>query len=47
MPVHFGSATVGFDRPAPAFSQHNDDVYGGLLGYTSERIAQLRASGVI
>ncbi|MBV9327639.1 MAG: CoA transferase [Chloroflexi bacterium] len=47
VPVHFGNATVGFDRPAPGPGQHNDEVYGGLLGYASERIAQLRASGVI
>ena len=47
VPVHFANARVGFDRPAPSLGQHNDDVYEGLLGYTGERIAQLRADGVI
>jgi CoA:oxalate CoA-transferase len=47
VPVHFANARVGFDRPAPSIGQHNDAVYGGVLGYTSERIARLRADGVI
>ncbi len=47
VPVHFANAKVGFDRPAPALGQHNTDVYGGILGYSVERIAELRDSGVI
>jgi len=47
VPVHFANARVGFDRPAPFVGQHNDEVYGGLLGYAPERIAQLHADGVI
>jgi crotonobetainyl-CoA:carnitine CoA-transferase CaiB-like acyl-CoA transferase len=47
VPVHFANAEVGFDRPAPGLGQHNDDVYGGLLGYPAERISELRAAGVI
>ena len=47
LPVHFANARVGFDRPAPSIGQHNDEVYGGILQYTPERIAQLRADGVI
>jgi crotonobetainyl-CoA:carnitine CoA-transferase CaiB-like acyl-CoA transferase len=47
VPVHFANAKVGFDRPAPALGQHNDDVYGGMLEYPPERIAELRATGVI
>jgi CoA:oxalate CoA-transferase len=47
VPVHFANAQVGFDRPAPALGQHNNDVYGGILGYSVERIAALRESGVI
>jgi crotonobetainyl-CoA:carnitine CoA-transferase CaiB-like acyl-CoA transferase len=47
MPVHFANATVGFDRPAPAPGQHNDEVYGGLLNYTADHMTRLHASGVI
>jgi crotonobetainyl-CoA:carnitine CoA-transferase CaiB-like acyl-CoA transferase len=36
-----------FDRTAPALGEHNDEVYGGLLGYAPERIATLRAQGAI
>ena len=47
MPVHFANAKVGFDRPSPALGEHNDAVYGGLLGYSAERMAGLKTSGVI
>src|SRR5262249_13606616 len=43
MPVHFANAKVGFDRPSPAPGEHNEAVYGGLLGYSADRIAQMRA----
>ncbi len=47
VPIHFANARVGFDRPAPALGEHNQAVYGGLLGYSAERIATLQAEGVI
>jgi CoA:oxalate CoA-transferase len=47
MPLQFSGATVGFDRPAPGIGEHNDAIYGGLLGYSAERIAELRRDGVI
>jgi CoA:oxalate CoA-transferase len=47
LPVTFSSASSGFDRPAPTLGQHNQDVYGDFLGYSSERIEQLRDDGVI
>lgn len=47
VPVHFANARVGFDRPAPALGQHNDEVYGEILGYARERIAGMRTAGVI
>jgi CoA:oxalate CoA-transferase len=47
LPVTFSQASSGFDRPAPTLGQHNQDVYSGLLGYSSERIEELRADGVI
>jgi crotonobetainyl-CoA:carnitine CoA-transferase CaiB-like acyl-CoA transferase len=33
--------------PAARIGEHNDAIYGGLLGYTAERITALREAGVI
>jgi len=35
------------DRAAPDLGEHNDEVYGGLLGYAPARLAALRAMGAI
>lgn len=34
-------------NPAPTLGQHNDQVFGQFLGLDSDKIAQLKASGVI
>ena len=47
MPLKFSGATVGFDRPPPDVGEHNEAIYGGLLGYSADRIAELRRDGVI
>ena len=47
IPIKFSGATAGFDKPAPALGEHNEAVYGGLLGYSAERLVSLKSSGVI
>ena len=47
LPIRFSDATAGFDQPPPALGEHNQRVYGEILGYGADRIAELRAQGVI
>jgi CoA:oxalate CoA-transferase len=47
MPITFSGSDVGFDQPPPALGEHNDMVYGQILGYSAERIAELRSQKVI
>jgi len=34
-------------RPAPLLGEHNDDVLGGLLGLSPERLAELTEEAII
>jgi len=47
LPIKFSRAQSGFDQPPPGLGEHNVDVYGGLLGYSLERIEELKARQVI
>jgi crotonobetainyl-CoA:carnitine CoA-transferase CaiB-like acyl-CoA transferase len=50
-PVRFGATPAYMggvaDRSGPSYGQDNDYVFGDLLGYSLERIEQLRADGII
>jgi formyl-CoA transferase len=46
-PWRFSDFTPQIKQPGPAMGQHNDFVFGELLGLPSEEIAALKASGVI
>ena len=41
-PLHFSDEELGFD-PAPELGQHNEEIYGGLLGLSAEELKQLKA----
>lgn len=47
MPFTFSGSRIGFDQPPPALGEHNDRVYGHMLGYSPERILELKALKVI
>jgi CoA:oxalate CoA-transferase len=47
LPIKFSRAQAGFDQPPPGLGEHNAAVYGELLGYSAERIEELRARQVI
>lgn len=47
IPIRFSRTPAALDRPAPGFGEHNDAVYGELLGYSEAEILKLRAAKVI
>jgi crotonobetainyl-CoA:carnitine CoA-transferase CaiB-like acyl-CoA transferase len=46
-PARFSKTPTSVHRPAPRFGEHSDEVLAGLAGYDAERIAALRAEGVV
>ena len=47
LPIVFSGASAGFDQPAPGLGEHNDLIYRGLLGYSEQRLADLRSAKAI
>jgi CoA:oxalate CoA-transferase len=47
MPIKFSGADAGFDQPPPELGEHNRAVYCDLLGYSEERLEELKAQRVI
>jgi CoA:oxalate CoA-transferase len=47
VPIVFSSSTVGFDQPPPGVGEHNEEIYGGMLGYTRDELHALASAGVI
>ncbi len=48
VPIQFSACATGFDDVLPVrIGQHNDEVYGEVLGYSTERVRALRERGVV
>lgn len=46
-PLRWGDSPAPVRYPPPLLGEHTEEVLGGLLGLDAERIAELRAAGVI
>jgi CoA:oxalate CoA-transferase len=47
IPIKFGGRSYPHGLNAPDHGEHNDAVYGGLLGYGADKLAELKAAGAI
>jgi len=47
LPIVFSGAKAGFDQPPPALGEHNINIYAGVLGYTEDKLVEMRAAGII
>ncbi len=47
VPIRFSGSRASLDSPAPRLGEHNAHVYGDLLGYSADEIADLTAHAVI
>ena len=47
LPVHLSETDWRLERGGPCLGEHNDYVYGDLLGLAPAEIASLREEGVI
>ena len=47
VPIKFSGAEVSPQRPCPSLGEHNEEIYGGMLGLSPEKISELKEKGVI
>lgn len=47
MPIKFSATPTGIQRPAPALGEHNEEVYGEMLGLEPSDLAALKEKGII
>ena len=47
VPIVFSDSAINLDQPPPGIGEHNQEVYGDLLGYSDAELQNLRAEGVI
>ena len=46
-PVKLSETKTGIERPSPVLGSDNEEVYGGILGYSDLELEALREEGVI
>jgi crotonobetainyl-CoA:carnitine CoA-transferase CaiB-like acyl-CoA transferase len=47
IPIKFSDAFAGLDRPPPMLGQHNQAIYGDLLGRSADELSKLKSEGAI
>jgi crotonobetainyl-CoA:carnitine CoA-transferase CaiB-like acyl-CoA transferase len=47
VPTKYSLTPAFVKGPAPMFGQHNEEIYGGLLGLSKEKIEELKNKGII
>lgn len=47
VPIVFSDSTISLDQPPPGIGEHNEAIYGELLGYPRAELQALHAEGVI
>ncbi|MHA6667867.1 CaiB/BaiF CoA transferase family protein [Homoserinimonas sp. A447] len=47
VPIRFSASTTSLTEPAPSLGENTDTVLAELLGYSTEKIAKIRGSGVL
>ena len=47
LPVRMSRTPWRIDRGAPCLGEHNEEVFGRLLGLSAQEVAQLREAGAI
>jgi len=47
LPLVFSGSKTGFDQPPPGIGEHNEQIYCGMLGYTTDEFRTLKSTGVI
>ncbi|HEX7924173.1 MAG TPA: CoA transferase, partial [Bradyrhizobium sp.] len=46
-PIKMGRTPKGYTAPAPTLGQNNQEIYGGLLGLSGQRIDDLKSRRII
>jgi crotonobetainyl-CoA:carnitine CoA-transferase CaiB-like acyl-CoA transferase len=47
IPIKMSQTPGCIQSPSPKLGEHNEEVYGGLLGFSPEKVAELKTKGVV
>jgi crotonobetainyl-CoA:carnitine CoA-transferase CaiB-like acyl-CoA transferase len=47
IPLHFSATDWSIERAAPCLGEHNQEVFGGLLGHSDQELRDLQEAGVL